>query len=118
MLETTQRILNNFVRVSITVGSVADLQLYCFGFSYFVSIKLINRFICLVASKPVKQEVGRTVILPLTKSKLFSPTTHTLFQFIKSVYHHGREPGLVVMGGYSCSKGCRFESWMDIFHIH
>ena len=63
-METTQRILNNFVRVSITVGSVADLQFYCFGFSYFVSIKLINRFICLVASKPVKQEVGRTVILP------------------------------------------------------
>ena len=29
----------------------------------------------------------------------------------------GGSPGLVVMGGNSCSKGCRFKYWMDIF-IH
>ena len=36
----------------------------------------------------------------------------------------GGSPGLVVMGGDSCSKGCGFESWHrildghDIFHIY
>ena len=33
----------------------------------------------------------------------------------------GGSPGLEVMGDYSCSRGCGFESravyWMDIFHI-
>ena len=34
----------------------------------------------------------------------------------------GVSPGLVVMGGDSCSEDCGFDHstllWMDIFHIH
>ena len=44
-----------------------DLIFDWFGFSCFAYIGLIeNRFTCLVESKPVKQEVSRKVILPLT----------------------------------------------------
>ena len=30
----------------------------------------------------------------------------------------GGSPGLVVMGGDSCSKGCEFESWYRILDEH
>ena len=37
------------------------------GFSIFDYIKIENRFTCLVESKPVKQDVSRTLIISLTK---------------------------------------------------
>ena len=30
----------------------------------------------------------------------------------------GRSPGLVVMGGDSCSRGCEFKSWHQILDGH
>ena len=48
--------LNHCVPMMRILHCVADLLFYRFGFSSFAYIQLVNRFIWLVESKPVKQE--------------------------------------------------------------
>ena len=54
-----------------SLSSSEEVSLYgcfiMFGFNCFAYVSMNNRFTCLVKSKPVKQEVSRTVILPLPK---------------------------------------------------
>ena len=126
-----------------------------------------NIFACLVVSKPVKQEVSRTIILPPTVS-VFWPrrratfychyvfcmgveTSARIIPFLPDVLGATREvelrrvrgfawellclwrtlptrrcskmqtkisPGVVVMGGDSCSRGCGFEFQHPILDGH
>ena len=43
--------------------------------------------------------------------KYCSNIVHYHFTFWSKIFSLGRSPGLVVMGGDSCSIGCEFESW-------
>ena len=45
-------------------------------------------------------------------NRTFKNTTHNFFK------NKGGSPYLVVMGGYSCSKGCQFKSQHHILDVH
>ena len=89
-------------------------------------------------SKPVKQETSWPVILPTKVSVLCWVQCYMLSSFTNatmlcngtgpqplsmvsnhtSKYWSDGSPGLVVMGGDSCSKDCEFESWLHILDGH